>query len=54
MIPHGALDALSHEGLRANWRDDGACLPADPGLFFPVATAGTLKGAAAGGEEKRT
>lgn len=24
----------------ANWRDDAACLHADPDLFFPVGTAG--------------
>lgn len=26
--------------IGANWRDDGACLHADPELFFPVSTAG--------------
>ena len=25
---------------RADWRDDAACLQADPDLFFPVGTAG--------------
>ena len=25
---------------RADWRDDAACLRADPDLFFPVGTAG--------------
>lgn len=24
----------------ANWRDDAACLHADPELFFPIASAG--------------
>jgi hypothetical protein len=40
MIPQGAPDAIGHEGLRTNWRDDAACLRADPDLFFPIATAG--------------
>jgi hypothetical protein len=40
MIPQGAPGAIGHEGLRPNWRDDGACLHADPDLFLPVATAG--------------
>jgi hypothetical protein len=40
MIRQGAPDVIGHEGLRANWRDDGACLHADPDLFFPVAAAG--------------
>ena len=39
MIPQGAPDAIGHEGLRANWRDDAACLHAALDLFFPVATA---------------
>jgi WhiB family transcriptional regulator, redox-sensing transcriptional regulator len=25
---------------RANWRDDAACLHADPDLFFPIASTG--------------
>lgn len=40
MIPQGASDAIGYEGLGANWRDDAACLHADPDLFFPIATAG--------------
>jgi WhiB family transcriptional regulator, redox-sensing transcriptional regulator len=40
MIPQGAPDAIGHEGLRANWRDQAACQHADPDLFFPIATAG--------------
>jgi WhiB family transcriptional regulator, redox-sensing transcriptional regulator len=40
MIPQRAPEAIGHKGLRADWRDDGACLQADPDLFFPVAAAG--------------
>jgi hypothetical protein len=25
---------------RANWREDAACLHADPDLFFPIASIG--------------
>ena len=40
MIPQDGPEAIGQEGLRANWRDDAACLHADPDLFFPVAAAG--------------
>src|SRR5262249_54908838 len=32
--------AMSATGSAANWRSAGACLSADPDLFFPISSAG--------------
>lgn len=40
-MPPSRRQAIDHGELTVhNWRDDAACLDADPDLFFPVGTAG--------------